>query len=785
MALELRMDIIVDSDGTAKAKLAEIDGEVKKIEQSATGASGPVGKLAQGLSGTANQTDRLTGSSAKLDQTTQRLGGELVRANSILDKYDGGMSSAVRHTDDLTVATSALNTGLGSVTVSYGLLGGALAAFMLIGLAEVKFLYDSSKLYLEKSGILRAHESAIDDVSSAWTRLRVSVGEALVGSDFDLRWFIRSLEGGINGLSVLLTGFVAKFRSDLNTVVSGIAWMAEYIPGAKAATALFGAAYLNGGGRPQPGYSEDSFEASYLAGLPGRPPTVPPAVRPPSTVRPPQITPVSPIPSLGYTLGITQMPGFQYPAPVAPPAPFSIPSIGVDPNFFRGGVPGANVGYPQIPNVPAPGFFGSMFGGSGVSGASAGFLGQQLSSVVLQAITGGGSIVGGVGSLLGGGLGTGLSKLLTGGAGISIGGFAGGALNAILPGIGALLGPALNAVFGKLFGPTEYEKRTRAEAADRKQIAGSVDTGDVRRQADFVGQGYQYTQFMDNIKSGSPAYLKQILAELDAQTEKLTGAMQRYGISWEDAGQKAKQSQIDLMAKQFVEDFDVLNTAGFDVDFIIGKMGDSMLEFLETAKRTSTEVPIAMKPMLQRMLDMGLITDDSGKAFDSLEDAGILFAQTMTQNFKDMGDRMVAAIDRVALALGYVFTEYDGKTIHVGIETPNLPGAGGFDVGEQDPNGQHAPEMHSGGYLGWPIAHSGGLGPDEFPLIGQSGEYMMQRSAVQKYGTGFMAAVNNGEAPAPAQGGTMVLQFYRNNRKEAEELVRFIPGAVRKLKGRP
>jgi hypothetical protein len=30
-----------------------------------------------------------------------------------------------------------------------------------------------------------------------------------------------------------------------------------------------------------------------------------------------------------------------------------------------------------------------------------------------------------------------------------------------------------------------------------------------------------------------------------------------------------------------------------------------------------------------------------------------------------------------------------------------------------------------------------------------------------------------------------VLQFYRNNRKEAEELVRFIPGAVRKLKGRP
>jgi hypothetical protein len=733
MALELRMDIIVDADGTAKAKLAEIDGEVKKIEQSATGASGPVGKLAQGLSGTANQTDRLTGSGAKLDQTTQRLSGEFVKANSILDKYDGGVASAVRHTDDLTVATSALNTGIGTVTVSYGLLGGALAAFMLIGLAEVKFLYDSSKLYLEKSGILRAHESAIDDVSSAWTRLRVSVGEALVGSDFDLRWFIRSLEGGINGLSVLLTGFVAKFRSDLNTVVSGIAWMAEYIPGAKAATALFGAAYLGGGGRPATGYSDDSFEASYLAGLPDRP-ALPPAVRPPSTVRPPRITPASPIPSLGYTLGITQMPGFQY--PITAPST-SIPSIGVDPNFFRGGMPGTNIGYPQIPAPPAPGFLQSSFG-------TPQQFGQQMAGTIMNAITGGGSIVGGVGSLIGGGIGTGIAKTLTSGLGTAISGFAGGALSAILPGVGALLGPALGWLGNKLFGPTEYEKRTRAESYERKTIAASVDPGDVRRQAEFVGQGYQYTQFMDNIKGGSPAYLKQILAELDAQTEKLTGAMQRYGISWEDAGQKAKQSQIDLMAKQFVEDFDVLNTAGFDVDFIIGKMGDSMLEFLETAKRTSTEVPIAMKPMLQRMLDMGLITDDSGKAFGTLEEAGILFAQTMTQNFKDMGDRMVAAIDRVALALGYVFDEFDGKTIHVGIETPNLPGAGGFDVGEQDPNGPQAPEYHRGGYLGWPIAHRGGLGPDEFPLIGQTGEYMMQRSAVQHYGRRFMADVNRG-----------------------------------------
>jgi hypothetical protein len=68
------------------------------------------------------------------------------------------------------------------------------------------------------------------------------------------------------------------------------------------------------------------------------------------------------------------------------------------------------------------------------------------------------------------------------------------------------------------------------------------------------------------------------------------------------------------------------------------------------------------------------------------------------------------------------------------------------------------PERHSGGLIlhaggGIPIAHEGLLignrmKSDERLILAQTEEYMMQRSAVRKYGTGFMADVNAGRYQA-------------------------------------
>jgi TP901 family phage tail tape measure protein len=328
--------------------------------------------------------------------------------------------------------------------------------------------------------------------------------------------------------------------------------------------------------------------------------------------------------------------GDQIAAPLPP-----IPSIGVAP---LSGFIGANVGYPTIPQKP--GFLSGAFG-------SASTFGANLSSTVMSALTGGGSVLKSVGGFLGGSLfggadgKGGLTGMLTGMLGkTGISGMFKGVLGSVLPGLGSMLGSLIGPLLGKLFGPTEYEKRTRAEADERKQINASVDTGELQRKAAFTGQEHLYTQFMANRNTNTPEYLKGLLTELDDKTNQLTAAMDRYGISWESLGEKAKQSQIDEMAKQFITDFQVLTQAGVDVDLVIQKMSGSVNEFIQTAIRTGTEVPIAMQPMLQKMSEMGLLVDSTGA---KIELSSLNWSVTMTQGFQ----AVVEAVNHLTRALGY------------------------------------------------------------------------------------------------------------------------------------
>ncbi len=50
-------------------------------------------------------------------------------------------------------------------------------------------------------------------------------------------------------------------------------------------------------------------------------------------------------------------------------------------------------------------------------------------------------------------------------------------------------------------------------------------------------------------------------------------------------------------AMELVEDFTVLTASGIDVNTVVGKMGDSIQDFVSTAMRTGGEVPEAMRPM--------------------------------------------------------------------------------------------------------------------------------------------------------------------------------------------
>ncbi|CAN5850828.1 hypothetical protein BH18ACI5_BH18ACI5_04450 [soil metagenome] len=333
------------------------------------------------------------------------------------------------------------------------------------------------------------------------------------------------------------------------------------------------------------------------------------------------------------------------------------------------------------------------------------------------------NIAGSLGNIFGGTLSDAIGNAMKGAGFLSSG--IGKALGGMMQGALGFLGPMLSGLVGKLFGPTEYEKRTRVDNDERKQINASMNVGELQRQADFTGRNDILDQLMRVKDSAAPEYLRQLMGDLTSKSDQLNAAMDRYGISWEQLGDKAKQSQINQMAEQFVLDFQVLTQAGADVNLVIEKMGGSVNAFIQTAMRTGTEVPIAMQPMLQKMLEMGLLVDANGVALADL--STITFAETLTQGI----DRVVEAVNHLAQALGFSLpsaaqSAADGmNAAFATVRGPDIsPRGGKFDV-EGETAEFTVPQMAAGGVVraraGGTLVNVGEGGRDEAIVpLGQS-----------------------------------------------------------------
>jgi hypothetical protein len=186
----------------------------------------------------------------------------------------------------------------------------------------------------------------------------------------------------------------------------------------------------------------------------------------------------------------------------------------------------------------------------------------------------------------------------------------------------------------------------------------------LQQQADFTGRGDLLYNLTAGLRDNNdPEYLRQMVTDLNDKTQELSAAMERYGISWEQLGEKARQSKIDEMAMQFITDFKLLTDAGASTQLVIEKMSSSVVEFLQTAVRTGAEVPIAMQPMVLEMEKMGLLVDQNGQ---KLETSSINWSMTMTmtQGFQSVAE----AINHLAQALGYELPQA-ARTAAIGINS--------------------------------------------------------------------------------------------------------------------
>ena len=129
------------------------------------------------------------------------------------------------------------------------------------------------------------------------------------------------------------------------------------------------------------------------------------------------------------------------------------------------------------------------------------------------------------------------------------------------------------------------------------------------------------------------------------------------------------------------------------------------------------------------------ILDNIGKGIQAVGDIATKVGDAMRNAFNGVVDVLKTPIHAVGKLLAAIPDNILGVSI---------PGAGTIKSW-----GETMQSLRSGG----PVEGAGGPRDDKVLLWGSNGEFMMQAQAVQKYGLGFMNAVNSGALPAFANGG--------------------------------
>jgi hypothetical protein len=246
-------------------------------------------------------------------------------------------------------------------------------------------------------------------------------------------------------------------------------------------------------------------------------------------------------------------------------------------------------------------------------------------------------------------------------------------LGTLIPGIGAavgsLMGPVISGI-GKLF---DSMFTTAGRDAVKTFAASFGGFDDLHAKLLTLGDAGEalWVKLTQGVGRNNPEQAKKVIDEInaalagqDSWMQRLPGLIEKYGLTWEQAGHQAEQAHLDEIARGLIQDFADLSRAGFDVTVITDKMSGAINDYIRQAVATGTEVPAAMKPLLQKMIEMGDLTDANGNAISSLEDSGISFATTLTQGFQSIVD----AIKELTKALGGVPEALDKIPDHKNID---------------------------------------------------------------------------------------------------------------------
>jgi hypothetical protein len=279
---------------------------------------------------------------------------------------------------------------------------------------------------------------------------------------------------------------------------------------------------------------------------------------------------------------------------------------------------------------------------------------------------------------------------------------------------------------------------------------GSIDR--IRMLGNLTGDDLA-SAFGHRGKKGLEQFQKQV-EQFESRQEKLQTAIEKYGFTWEELGSKVQTMRLNETSRGLLEDMEILLSAGLDTDAVFTRMSGAFSKLVQQSIAAGLEIPIAMKPILEKLISMGLLVNDNGDKLKDLND--VKFSSDFATTMKDGFDGVIDKLDKLLRGLGILPSEAEKAAdgVRNAFRDVQFPGGGGDPDRGPDGGAGRPPEAHRGAYVtpyGLQTFHSGG----EVLARLQPGEFVLQRSAVQRIGVGNLARMNAGGGGG---GVTVVIQ---------------------------
>lgn len=158
-----------------------------------------------------------------------------------------------------------------------------------------------------------------------------------------------------------------------------------------------------------------------------------------------------------------------------------------------------------------------------------------------------------------------------------------------------------------------------------------------------------------------------MLADGEVDWKKMKEAADRYGITEAELGQAFNQARMNDVAKQIINDFDILTRGGADAEAVLKKMGPQINKLVQDSIKFGTTIPENMKPWIEKMIAAGELVDENGNKITDLKD--IKFAAPIKTEFEKLAEALQKFIDK----MDELFKRMANP--------PNMGGAGGGSGG--------------------------------------------------------------------------------------------------------